>query len=78
MLTTIGHLINITHTTIIMRKIIGYILSWTLYWLGDIVSKPMNWFEWAWWLYPVYNRLMGWSLRVQDWAGNQGPWKKVD
>ena len=59
-----------------MKKIIGYILSWILYWLGDLVSKPMNWFEWAWWLYPVYNRLMRWSYNIQKWVGNDGPWIK--
>lgn len=58
-----------------MRKAIGWVLSWILYWLGDLVSKPMEWFDF-WWLYPVYNRLMTWSLQVQDWCGNTGPWKE--
>jgi hypothetical protein len=57
-----------------MRKLIGYILSWTFYWLGDLVSKPMHYLNW-WWLYPVYNRLMIWSYDVQEWAGNLGPWR---
>lgn len=59
-----------------MRKSIGCVVSWTLYWLGDAVSRPMNWFEWAWWLYPVYNKLMLWSSSVQDWNGGCGPWEK--
>jgi hypothetical protein len=58
-----------------MKKLIGYILSWVLYCLGDLVSRPMNWFEWAWWLYPVYNRLMICSYDVQEWGGNFGPWR---
>ena len=51
-----------------MKKIMGYILSWTLYWLGDFISKPMHYFDWAC-LYPVYNRLMIWSADAQDWSG---------
>lgn len=60
-----------------MRKLIGYILSWTLYWLGDFVSKPMHYLDWAW-LYPVYNRLMCWSTDVQDWSGANGPWGEIN
>jgi len=56
-----------------MKKSIGYILSWTLYWLGNLVSKPMHYIDW-WWLYPVYNNLMRASLSVQDWAKIDGPW----
>ena len=59
-----------------MRKLAGYVVSWTLYWIGDLISRLMN-FDSMWWLYPVYNRLMQWSLRVQDWAGNQTPWQKA-
>jgi hypothetical protein len=56
-----------------MKKIIAYTLSWALYWLGDLVSKPMHYIDW-WWLYPVYNNLMRASLSVQDWAKIAGPW----
>lgn len=56
-----------------MRKLIGYIVSWVLYWLGDLTSKPLHYLNW-WWLYPVYNRLMIWSVDVQDWSGADGPW----
>ena len=59
-----------------MKKIMGYILSWTLYWLGDFISKPMHYFDWAC-LYPVYNRLMIWSADAQDWSGCNGPWAEV-
>lgn len=58
-----------------MRRTIGYIVSWILFWIGDLVSKPMDRFDWAW-LYPVYNRLMISSLLVQDWAKNITPWGK--
>lgn len=60
-----------------MRKLIGYIISWILFWIGDLVSKPMDRFDWAW-LYPMYNRLMISSLLVQDWAKNTTPWGKND
>ena len=59
-----------------MRKNIGYVVSWTLYWVGDLVGRIMH-FDAMWWLYPVYNRLMSWSLQVQDWAGNDTPWHKI-
>ena len=57
-----------------MKKLIGYTLSWTMYWLGDFVSKPMHYLNWAW-LYPAYNNLMMWSYDVQEWGGDYGPWK---
>jgi hypothetical protein len=56
-----------------MKKFIGYVVSWALYWLGDLVSKPMH-YRYGYWLYPVYNRLMCWSVDVQDWAKVDGPW----
>jgi hypothetical protein len=57
-----------------MRKNIGYLVSWSLYWLGDLVSRIMQ-FDSMWWLYPVYNQLMCGSLRIQDWANiDTGPW----
>jgi len=37
-----------------------YIISLTLYRLGDIISYPMCKWDWAF-LYPIYNRLMIWS-----------------
>jgi hypothetical protein len=59
-----------------MRKFIGYVVSWILYWLGDLTSKPMNYLDW-YWLYPVYNRLMCWSVDVQDWSKADGPWEST-
>lgn len=37
-----------------------YLLSLTLYWIGDTISHVMTKFDWVW-LYPIYNRLMIWS-----------------
>jgi hypothetical protein len=59
-----------------MKKLVAYILSWSLFWLGDVVSRVMR-FDSMWWLYPVYNWLMLWSMRVQDWAGNATPWNST-
>lgn len=58
-----------------MRKVIGYLLSWFCFILGDAVSRLMNVFDWAWWLYPVYNRLMSTSTDIQTWGGGHGPWE---
>lgn len=58
-----------------LKKLIGYIITWVLYIVGDIISKPMQWFDWAW-LYPTYNRLMLLSYRTQKWAGNETPWRE--
>jgi len=58
-----------------MRKVIGWTASWVCFWLGHWVSRPMHWFDF-WWLYPIYNNLMGWSYQVQVWGGDLGPWKE--
>lgn len=57
-----------------MKKSIAYIVSLTLYGIGEGLSKPMQWFDWAW-LYPVYSKIMITSFKIQDWAGNEGPWR---
>jgi len=56
-----------------INKVLARIASEILYYLGHWVSFPMNWFDWAG-VYPVYNRLMSWSVNIQDWAGNKKPW----
>lgn len=48
------------------------LLSYILYYAGDLISRPMNRFDWGW-LYPLYNRLMLWSVSLQGKA-NKGPW----
>lgn len=50
-------------------------LAWALYGLGDAVSRLMNLWEPLGHLYPVYNRLMRWSLAVQRTMGLSGPWE---
>ena len=58
-----------------MKKFTAYILSWLLFSSGDIISRPMHWFDW-YWIYPVYNKLMLTSSDIQNWAGNKTPWGK--
>jgi hypothetical protein len=58
-----------------MKKFLAHILSWLLYWLGNLISYPMNYFDWSW-IYPVYNKLMLTSNNIQNWAGNTTPWGK--
>lgn len=48
-------------------KVFGWLFSWLFYGLGQIVSYPTH--EWAklfGWMYPIYNNLMYWSLRLSD------------
>ena len=59
-----------------VKKTIGYIVSWTLFWLGHLIGQPMYHFDYFAWLYPAYNNLMHWSICVQDWAGLDEPWEK--
>ena len=49
------------------------VAAWVLYGLGDGVSRIMNSAEIFGHLYPVYNRLMGWSVIVQG-PSDRGPW----
>lgn len=54
-----------------MKKLIGYPVTWILYYLGDILSRTPNF------NYTVYNKLMIWSSNVQNWCKLSSPWKKV-
>ena len=56
-----------------MKQWIGGVISEVLYCLGDWVSRPMYYWDWAG-IYPVYNWLMDLSYRTQVWAGTDGPW----
>ena len=57
-----------------MKQWIGRVVSEVLWFLGDWVSRPMYYWDWAW-LYPTYNWLMDSSYRTQIWAGNDSPWQ---
>ncbi len=68
------------------KKIVAWPLAWLFWWLGDLCSKPMYWAGWLAFMYVPYNKLMGWSIDVQEWAGDlNGPvwpwgpyWAKED
>jgi hypothetical protein len=57
-----------------MKQLIGCVVSEVLWFLGDWVSRPMYYWDWAW-LYPTYNWLMDSSYSTQIWAGNDSPWQ---
>jgi len=56
-----------------MKQLAGQFASQVLYCLGDWVSRPMYYWDWAW-IYPGYNWLMDLSYRTQVWAGTDSPW----
>ena len=58
---------------VIVYRGLRWSASWSLYWLGHLVSVPMR--RWGH-LYPVYNKLMVWSVSVQG-DMEQGPWNDV-
>ena len=53
-----------------MKKLTAYIISWTLYWIGECTLYVPR-------LYPMYKWLMYNSMRIQDWAGNLTPWQHI-
>lgn len=60
-----------------MKKAIGWLASWALFWAGHFVSRGLmhgQLLEES--LYPIYNWLMNTSCHVQDWGGG-GPWEDV-
>jgi hypothetical protein len=57
-----------------MKQWIGRVTSEVLFCLGDWISRPMSYWDWAW-LYPMYDWLMNASYRTQVWGGGAGPWQ---
>ena len=52
-------------------------LSWICYWLGDAISRVMDyWPSEHCHPYVLYNRLMEWSSDLQG-AGPNGPWSAI-
>lgn len=45
-----------------------------LYYLGDVISRPMVRFDLGW-LYPIYNKLMIASADLQERHHTRGPWR---
>ena len=58
-----------------MKKIVGYIGSYSFYYLGHWTSIIMYKFDLDF-LYPLYRELMNWSLNLQYWANLDRPWKE--
>lgn len=50
-----------------------WLLSWILFGMGDLVSRPM--LRWGWPVYCIYNRLMIWASNIQ--GDGPGPWEKI-
>lgn len=61
-----------------IKQLFGYLMAWSLYWLGDLISRPMQHWNWYWyWAFPIYHRLMCWSILIQDWSNNDSPWANI-
>ena len=60
-----------------MKKIIGYIGAHLLFWLGDLACSPMTKWDSAR-LFTIYQTLMTWSHSIQNWAGLDTPWEKIE
>lgn len=60
-----------------MKKLIGYIGSYTCLWLGKLLCKMMNTIPF---LFIFYNFFMIYSVHIQDWANlpDGKPWKRVE
>jgi hypothetical protein len=52
------------------RAVIAWPLAYGCFWTGDFVSRLAELGDgWFGRFYPLYNRLMLWSLRLNDWGG---------
>jgi hypothetical protein len=50
--------------------VIAWPLAYGCFWTGDFVSRLAELGDgWFGRFYPLYNRLMLWSLRLNDWGG---------
>ena len=71
-------------------KFIQWCFSWTCYYFGDLASKILNLNSnndtWVYFWYTIYNKLMLWSVWLQDAAGydphtvedvSEWPWCKA-
>lgn len=58
-----------------MAKYARWLLAWSLFWIGDMVSRLDRWdVEWLIRLWmPIYQRCMVWSSNIQG-ESDFGPW----
>ena len=62
-----------------LKKLIAYIASYLLFWMGHFTSVLMRYKIFgAGRLYSIYYWFMVTSGNIQDWAGNNKPWEKFD
>lgn len=68
---------------VLLKVLVAWPTTWTLYWLGHVVSyglRPYSpfakWETAAVTTYYVYNKLMTWSADVQVWADLDSPWSR--
>lgn len=61
-----------------MKRALGWVVAWALYWAGDAASRLMGNTERRSdrVVYRVYHALMVWSMDVQGWSGANGPWSR--
>lgn len=57
-----------------MKVLTAYVGSFCLFWIGHFVSRAFLRFDALAFMYPVYNRLMCWSVDLEDWAGIEYLW----
>lgn len=60
-----------------MKKTIGYIGAYSLYYIGDLACKISYKID-SYWLAMLYQWSMSKSANIQDWAKLNKPWKKVN
>ena len=58
-----------------LKKIIALPLSYILFWIGHLTSMLLTKFPS---LYCLYDWAMCNSVMIQEWAGLEKPWNKVD
>lgn len=74
-----------------MKKLAGYIASNFCFELGNLICKVSyykrngefffdrpRYVTIGMFLAEQYQRWMRWSVQIQDWAGNEGPWKNLE
>ncbi|CAB4142247.1 hypothetical protein UFOVP449_4 [uncultured Caudovirales phage] len=57
-----------------MKKRIGYISAWALFWSGHLMYLLMHRIPK---LYPIYRWSMLSSIKSQEWAGIETPWAHI-
>jgi hypothetical protein len=59
---------------IVMKKVICTFIAYILYYIGDMISIPMERLNLSF-LWRIYTYVMRASFRVQIWGGASKPWE---